>query len=72
MSLGLGHKYWVRVIKHFIGTMEECIKFMQDNAPSSSLEWFELHPDVNINKGKRITCDRYRCDLVEDGSSETH
>lgn len=67
MSLGLGHEYWVRVIKHFVGTMEECIDFIQKNTPSSSLQWFELHPDVKIVKGKKITCERYSCDLVEDG-----
>ncbi len=66
MSLGLGHKYWVRLKKYTYGTIEECIKFMKENTPSSPLEWFELHPQVKVIKDKQTSCDYYRVDLVED------
>lgn len=67
MALGLGHRYWVRMLKHHYGDLDSCIKFMQDNKPSSDKEWFELRPSPNIKKGKRITCSEYACDLVTDG-----
>ena len=62
MSMGLGHRYWVRMIRHFTGTLEEVIKYMKDNPPRSDKEWYELSPIVNIKQG---TCNEYMCDLVE-------
>lgn len=65
MSLGLGHRYWVHLIKHHYGDLESCIKFMQENKPSSEESWFELRPNPTIIKGEAITCTEYSCDLVE-------
>lgn len=66
MSLGLGHRYWVHMIKHHYGNLESCIRFMQENNPSSNKQWFELRPNPNVKKGSEITCDEYSCDLVEE------
>lgn len=66
MSLGLGHRYWVHLIKYHYGDLESCIKFMQENKPSNNTSWFELRPNPNIEKGKVATCDEYSCDLVEE------
>lgn len=65
MSLGLGHKYWVHILKHFYGTLEECIKHMQENKPSNKYQWYELRPDVIIKKEGSYN-EYYFCDLVEE------
>ncbi len=62
MSLGLGKKYWVHMIKHFYGTLEECINYMNQNKPRNNKQWYELRPDVNVKEG---TTDNYSLDLVE-------
>ena len=71
MALGLGHEYWVHLIKHHYGDLESCIKFMQENKPENPKQWFELRPMVKIVKGQIITCTEYQCDLVEDANNES-
>lgn len=62
MAIGLGKKYWIHVIKHFYGTLEQCIQFMNQNKPKNNKEWYELRPIPNV---KERTCEEYQCDLVE-------
>ena len=66
MALGLGHKYWVHVIKHFTGTLNECYKFMHENQPYNNWSWFELRGVVKVVKGVAHFTGEYQCDLVED------
>ena len=66
MALGLGHKYWVHVIRWMHGTLEECIAFMHKYKPKNSKSWFELRPDPKIVKNQLTTCDYYTVTLVED------
>lgn len=61
MGMGLGHQYWVELIKYFSGTLEECIDFMKNNKPRSNKEWYELRPIVHAKEG---TCTEYMCNLV--------
>lgn len=70
MSIGLGHNYLVHLIKHFTGSLDECLKFMKENKPKDKYSWFELRPLVEIKKGKRINCELYSCNLVEDGKTK--
>lgn len=66
MALGLGKQYWVHQIKCLVsGTIEECIKFMQENKPVDNTQWFELWPRPTLKKGKKGTCETYTCALVE-------
>ena len=62
MSMGLGHRYWVHLIKYHYGDLESCIEFMKTNKPISSYQWFELVPQVNVKKAQ---CIEYQCNLVE-------
>ncbi len=62
MSLGLGHTYFVRMIIYHYGSLDSCLKFMNENKPNSDSQWFELRPEVNV---KKATCDMYQCSLVE-------
>lgn len=66
MSLGLGKRYWVRMVLHHCGDLNSCIKFMLENAPKDSTQWFELRALVKVKTGKTTTCDEYMCDLVEE------
>ena len=66
MSLGLGKKYWVHVLKHFSGNLDECLEFMSKNKPINNKQWYELRPYVNVKKDDDSTCDEYGCDLVEE------
>ena len=66
MALGLGHTYWVHLIKYHYGDLKSCIKFMQKNKPESPKQWFELRPTVKIVKGQDITCVEYQCSLMEE------
>lgn len=66
MSIGLGKRYWVHMIKHHCGNLESCIKFMQENAPKNNTSWFELRALVKVKQGKPTTCEEYMCDLVEE------
>ena len=66
MSMGVGKRYWVHMIKHHCENLESVIKFMQENAPTSNLQWFELRALVNVKQGQITTCDEYQCDLVEE------
>lgn len=68
MAIGLGKRYWVRVIKHHSGDLRSCQKFMADNEPKDALTWFELRPLVNVKANKRVTCFEYACDLVTDSN----
>ena len=70
MAFGLGHEYWVHVIKYHDGDLESCIKFMQENKPKNEYQWYELRPMVDYNKGKTITCTEYQCNLVEDANND--
>ena len=65
MSLGLGKRYWVHVIKHFYGTLEECLKYMNENKSANIYQWYELRPDVHVRKSGSY-CDNYSCNLVEE------
>lgn len=67
MSLGLGKRYWVRVVYWFCGSLEECIAFMQDHKPRGDYEWFELRPEVDIPEYK---CNTYQCSLVTKDDSK--
>ena len=71
MSIGLGHKYWVHLIKHFYGDLQACIKYMQDNPPKDDAQWYELRPNPTIKKGLTIRCNEYSCDLVEGDKHES-
>ena len=68
MSLGIGHKYWVRVIRHHYGDLKSCIEYMNKFPPENDNYWYELHPNPKIKKGTRVTCCEYSCDLVTDGN----
>lgn len=65
MAFGLGHRYWVHVLSHFSGSLEECIGFMLNNKPRNDKQWYELRPYVNVNDDP-ATCVEYGCDLVEE------
>ena len=62
MGMGLGHNYWVHVLKHKYGSLEECIEFMKANPPRSNKEWYELRPNIIV---KEKICNEYCVDLVE-------
>ena len=66
MSIGLGKQYWVHCIKVYFGSLDQCIKFMQDNKPDDDLHWFELRPLVVVKKGQKVSCSEYSVSLVED------
>lgn len=66
MALGLGKRYWVRVVLHHYGDLNSCIQFMQENAPKTNTQWFELRPLVKVKTGQVTTCEEYGCDLVEE------
>ena len=66
MSLGLGHRYWVHRIHGQYGTLEECIKYMQDNPPANKFQWYELRPQVEVNKKNGSWCTQYEAALVEE------
>ena len=66
MSLGLGHRYWVHVIKYVYGTLEECMNYMKDNPPENKYQWYELRPEVKVVKGGGSYCEEYQCSLVEE------
>lgn len=61
MAIGLGKRYWVRVLKFKSGTLEECINFINKNKPKDNKEWVELEPIPNL---KNNTCKEYKCSLV--------
>ena len=67
MAMGLGHNYWVEIIKGFKGSLQNCIKWMEENNPKNNHYWYELHPCIQWNKKERIKVDEYRVDLVTDG-----
>ena len=62
MSMGLGKEFWVEIVNFTTGSIEKCIKFMQDNKPETNELWFELRPAVSPLKG---TCDEYIVNLVK-------
>ncbi len=64
MALGLGHTYWVKVIKSKYGSLEECMEFMKNNPASNNYEFYELHQDLRFDKNRKAYCVGYRCDLV--------
>ena len=66
MSIGLGKRYWVRIVLHHSGDLESCVKFMQENASKTNTQWFELRPLVKVKQGKPTICEEYMCDLVEE------
>ena len=65
MSFGLGKCYWVHLIQHFYGSLDECLKYMQEHKPQNKFQWYELRPEVKVRKGKTC-CEFYMCDLVEE------
>ena len=65
MSIGLGKRYWVRMIKYHCGDIDSCIEFMKANKPEDNHQWFELFPCPKVKKGN-TTCDTYQCSLVEE------
>ena len=66
MSMGLGKRYFVHVIKYFYGSLEECLKYMNENKPANKRQWYELRPDVHIRKYSQTYCENYQCSLVEE------
>ena len=66
MSIGLGKRYFVHVVKYEYGDLEKVTQWMKDNAPENNLRWFELHPIVKVEKGKKVTLKEYQVMLVED------
>ena len=67
MSLGLGHSYWVEIIRFKHGTLEECIKFMQEYPFSNVDCWWELSPIVRKDKKtKKMYLHEYRVQLVKE------
>lgn len=61
MSMGLGHKYWVQIIKYTSGTLDHCLKYMNENKPGSKYQFYELKPIPDL---KNNQCDDYMCTLV--------
>ena len=68
MSMGIGKRYFVHVIKNCFGTLDECMAFMESLKPLDKEHWFELRPIVTIFKGKVTEIKEYQCMLLEDGS----
>ena len=56
MSLGLGHSYWVQIIRMKHGTLEECIKYMQEYRPAVMIVGGNYHQLLEkIRRPKRCT-----------------
>lgn len=68
MAIGLGHKYWVELIKYKYGSLEECLQWIQENKPENDLYWFELIPQAEIKTNKRVKVKQYCANLVTDGN----
>lgn len=66
MAIGLGKRYWVRLIAYCCGDIETCMKFMQEHNRNDEHYWFELHPIVKVVNGERCSCSEYQCSLVTD------
>ena len=66
MSIGLGHKYLVRLLSRFHGTLEDCIVFMKNNISrlNQPYEWYELNPCVDVKNG---ICEEFDVLVVEIG-----
>lgn len=62
MGMGIGHTYWVQVIRMTWGTLDECIKFMKENPPRYKTEFYELRPEPNL---RTRTCEKYSCQLIK-------
>lgn len=62
MSMGIGHTYWVEVIRSKTGDINDVEKFISDNHPENNKEWIDIKPYVNVKKG---TCERYTVSLVK-------
>ena len=65
MAIGLGKRYWVRLVKSHFGDIDSCIEFMKDTKPYDNHQWVELRPVPTVKKGN-TTCDQYHCSLVEE------
>lgn len=70
MSMGIGKRYWVHLIKSFTGDIIECAEYMVQNPPRNKHQWYELHPIVDVDIDNKMACERYMCHLVE-GTKET-
>lgn len=66
MSIGLGKRYWVRMLKYHFGDLDSCLQFMNENKPKNEKEWFELRPLPKVIKGKAVSCKEYQVSLVTD------
>ena len=62
LGQGPGKHYWVHLIKHKFGNLNECIDYMKANPPKNNKQWYELRPQVKVKEG---ICSEYCCDLVE-------
>ena len=65
MSIGLGKRYWVHVIRHHFGKLEDCLKYMNEHKPRNIYQWYELRPYVRV-RDEGTYCEEYMCDLVEE------
>ena len=61
MSMGIGHHYWVEVIKFKVGDLKTIINFINENQPTNDKEWIDLQPGVKKNG----TCTEYCVSLVK-------
>lgn len=66
MGMGIGKQYWVHVLDWHFGTLEECIKFMEENKPDNDLSWFELEPIIKVDRKNGSRVKEYRVQLVEE------
>ena len=71
MSIGLGKRYWVRMLKYHFGDLDSCLQFMNENKPKNEKEWFELRPLPKVVKGKsyKFSGQTYKVTQVAKGSS---
>lgn len=66
MSLGLGHRYWVRFVQRFEGDLNACLDFMK-NYHLKDGQWFEFQCMIKVLNGVAYPSNDYIVDVVVDG-----